>query len=543
MTKAGAPYPHALGRRPARARQWAALAILGTALVAGCEPAAPPIGTQGHVTGYFGGAAGDEPNAVLAARDVLSAGGTAGDAATAYAFTLATTLPSRASLGGGGVCVLHIPKPFSTEMLDFMPRPPAAPAAPGKTQVAVPGMVRGLYELHARYGRLRWAELVFPAERLARFGVNISRAFATDLAAGTAAAQKGATARALFLGKDGKPLREGASLVQLDLAATLSHIRTDGPAAIYFGDGANRYAAGADAIGGTMTAKDLRDYKPVWRPTIKVSVGEHTGHFAGAPATGGRLAAALWAVLGAGGRWEDTPPADRPHLLAEAMARIEAAGLPNVDATGHFPSGWADRVMAGYDPAHHHRPPGRHVAAPFDQGRSTGFVAVDKDGGAVACALTTGPLFGTGRVVGDTGIVAAAVPGPGARMALAPVVIANPNSKQTFAAMTGSGDPAAPAALTGVMLRAFEDKTPLRAAIAAPRVDALPRLDAVLVESSDEAAARTLAAQGHRVGRVKALARVNAMYCSDGVVRDPASCALDTDPRGDGLAAGARPEQ
>ncbi len=544
MRKAATPYPPILGRPRARGRQWALWTLAAALALAGCDSAAPPIGTEGHVAGFYGGVAGDEPNAVLAAQRVLSAGGTAADAATAYAFTLAVALPSRASLGGGGVCVVHVPKPkMTTETLDFLPRAPAGAAPDGGPQVAVPGMVRGLFALQARGGRLRWAELVFPAERIARFGMTVSRAFAADLTAGTAAAERGPATRAAFLDKEGAPLAEGASLAQLDLAATLGRIRTQGPAAIYGGVGAHDYVAGADAIGGAMSVEDLRDYKPVWRPTVDVPVGSHTAHFAGAPATGGEMAAALWAVLGAGGRWGDASPAERPHLLAEAMARIAAAGPPALDDKGRIPSGWADLVMQGYDPAGHAQPPGRPAVAPSDQGRSTGFVIVDNEGGAVACALTAGPLFGTGRMIANTGILAVPPPGHGATMALAPMAIVNENSKETFAAMTGAGDPAAPAALAGVMLRTIVDKRPLDAAIAAPRIDAVPGLDAVLAETGDDAAVRDLAARRHRVAPVKALARVDAMYCTDGIVRNPASCALATDPRGHGLAAGAEPER
>ncbi|TAN70519.1 MAG: gamma-glutamyltransferase, partial [Magnetospirillum sp.] len=78
-----------------------------------------PVGTVGHVRGFAGMVAADEPRAALAGRNVLSAGGTAVDAATAMYFTLAVTYPSAASLGGGGSCIVHDNGGKKTEVMEF----------------------------------------------------------------------------------------------------------------------------------------------------------------------------------------------------------------------------------------------------------------------------------------------------------------------------------------------------------------------------------------------------------------------------------------
>jgi gamma-glutamyltranspeptidase/glutathione hydrolase len=520
-------------------RQWGfglAVPVLAAALAACGDSNKAQLGEEGFVGGFYGGVAADEPRAVLVGRDVLSAGGTAGDAAVAMAFTLTATMPSRASLGGGGVCIVHEPKAMKTEALDFLPRAPAQPGSSGAPSIAVPGMARGLFALHARTGRLRWEELIAPGERLARFGVDVSRAFARDLTMAMPMLARDSGAQSIFGGPSGAPLAAGERLRQLDLAGLLGRIRAEGPGALSSGAGAQAYVAGVRALGGAITAEDLRDYRPLWQPTIKQRVGSHVGHFAPS-AVGGIAAAELWAILGDGRRYDGTRADERPHLLVEATSRSGVAPVP-LDARGRIEGAWVDRAMQGYDPT-------RHIASPTapgaasEEGQSTGFVALDRDGGAVACTLTAGKLFGADRIVPGTGVVAAVVPDAATLWSLASMIVVNENSKDSFLVLSAGSDASAPVALASVALKIVEDGDNPADAINAPRASYSAAIDATLVESSGDAIARALATRGHRIGRVNALARVNGMYCKGGVKRDPGSCSLATDPRGLGLASGA----
>ena len=182
---------------------------------------APAQGQPGFVQGFLGGVVADEPRAALAAREVLSAGGNAADAAVALGFVLSVTLPSRAGLGGGGACLAYAADKKSAnqgvpEAVLFTPVAAASLGANADRPAAVPMLARGLYLLHARYGHLPFESLIVPAEQLARFGTPASRALVRDLALVAGPLLADPNARAVF-SQGGAPLAEGQTLLQPDL--------------------------------------------------------------------------------------------------------------------------------------------------------------------------------------------------------------------------------------------------------------------------------------------------------------------------------------
>lgn len=481
--------------RPFRqcAAWFSGIAVL--ALLWGCgsgETTAVPGLSRG--THFVGGVAADEPRAVLAARDVLAAGGSAADAAVALTFTLAVTYPSRASLGGGGQCLVYAPGEEGgvVETLDFLPARSAIPAPAGGAEIAVPGTVRGMHALHARHGRLRWPRLLAPAEALARFGHPASRALARDAVAAAGGANG---AGALLASGGGAPIAEGRSLRQPALAGTLTRLRLAGPGDFHDGRLARAFAQAVTEAGGTLDTGDLRRYRPRWRGTVALPFESHELHTT--PDGAGAAVAAIRRRASAG--YGDTAEAARLSLLADAAA--EAAG-------------------------------GTPGAVP-----ATSFVAADRQGMAVVCGLTTGGLFGAGRRAPGTGIVLAAP--PERPFPFAPALLVNRINGQLFLAAGAGGGEAAPSALAATLLELLDAGRPLRAALAAPRVHAGGAAGRTVAESAVGAAARrALEARGHRLVDAPALGRVNAIHCPGGLPRNPGTCRIESDRRGFGAAAG-----
>ena len=533
-------------------RQFAAAALALLAL--GCSSDEERnLGQIGIVEGFLGGVAADEPRAALIGRDVLSAGGTAADAATAVYFALAVTLPSSASLGGGGVCLVHDTKSARTETLTFLARRPAV-VAPGTPRPnAVPGNPRGFFALHSKYGVLRWAQLVAPAENLARFGTPVSRALARELdQVGTALlAQPGN--QTLFGRPDGQGvLREGDFVTQVELAAQLSRMRSLGPGDFYVGRSARTLVDAVTQAGGSLSTEDLRSYAPTWGDTVTVPFGNETAHFASPPAAAGSVAAQMWAMLTRDDEYDDSGDDERPHLFVETALRAFADrgrwmgdDGSSLLAPGDLTSkARLDSLMATYRAD-------RHVAAAqldpapvprLENPAATSFVVVDRHGSAVACALTMNNLFGNGRVAPGTGILLAMPPGQGGRgpFSLGPMMVINEHVNEFYFAAAAAGGVAAPTALLGVAVATLVGGKPLEEAMQAPRLHHGGAPDLVYFEQGyDRDRLGALTGRGHRVGATRALGRVNAAFCSGALPLKPETCTVRTDPRGFGLAASA----
>lgn len=422
--------------------------VMAGLICAACGSDGPPEGQVGHISENFGGVVSDEPRSALVGRDILSSGGNAVDAAVATYFALAVTYPGAATIGGGGVCVVYPGGSETVDAIDFRP----GLYSEGDRAAMIPGAVRGLFALHARHGRLQWEALLLPAERMARFGNGVSRAFARQVASLPPAAFADKGVRDIFA-PDGKPVGEGAVLRQLELSTMLASIRLRGPGEFYAGDLAKTLAAGlGQSAGIDVPVSAFRSYRPKWLKTLAVDVGK-----------------------------------DELHL---PEGRIGAAAA----------EAW--RATTDKRP-----PPGGGARVSYD---SAGFVAMDLSGGAVSCVVSANGTLGAARMIGTSGIIAAAPP-KGDAFPGVPMILVNRPLRDARGAASGSGGSVSNLRAVGAAVNAFDDgMSASRAVGPAPK-------------------------PGPRVSK----GRANLISCPKGVRENPELCTFAADPAGHGLAVSA----
>ena len=406
--------PFVLAAKPARA----------------AEPG-PAWGKRGMVVTSVGPAAS-------AGREILGRGGNAVDAAIATAFAAGVAHQYSSGLGGGGFALVYMAESGEVTALDARETAPASASEalyldeqrkpiPGATlagprAVAVPGLVQGLFELHQKYGSLEWRELVKPAIRLCRDGVEIAPAERRMLTmVEPRLANFPETARIQLDRGQVPPL--GWRLRQPDLARTLEEIGARGGGALAYGPIARKIV---EATGGALTLDDLAGYAPIWRTPVRGTYRGLDVVSMPPPSSGGVL---LIEMLNALEPYDVASlglnSSEMVNLVSGAMKlafadRAEYLGDPGFSAV---PTEYLVSEAYGNELAALLRPPffllrapwnwgkpaipntRRQALAPPNDGGTTQISVVDEQGNAVSLTQTVNTLFGSLITVPGTGIV------------------------------------------------------------------------------------------------------------------------------------------
>jgi gamma-glutamyltranspeptidase / glutathione hydrolase len=512
----------------------------------------PPAADAIHaVIAEHGTVVAQEKLAARIGADVLKRGGNAIDAAVATGFAMAVTYPRAGNIGGGGFMIIHSAERREDVALDYRETAPAATtpsiflSPDGKPDIAksrdsalgigVPGTVAGLALALEKYGsgKFTLADLLQPAIDLARNGFVITDDSADTLPEWHRRLSRWPSSAKIFSRPDGTSLREGDTLVQSDLAASLSAVSAQGPRGFYEGPVAEKLVQGIRDAGGIMTLDDLKSYRAVIREPVRGSYRGYDIVSMPQPSSGGVVLLETLNIL------EGFPleamkqgSAASLHVMIEAMKRAYAdrarylgdpafvtapvatliskdyAAKQRVSIDLDRATPWTDALSA---------------TPPREGSNTTHFSVVDNFGNAVSNTYTLNFSYGVGLVADGTGVLLnnelddftsapgaanayglvgfeANLPGPGKRplSSMSPTIVLK-DDKPVL--VTGSpGGSRIISAVLQVIVNVLDYRMNVASAVAAPRLHHQWLPDEVRTERGfpDETLA-ALRAKGHRV--------------------------------------------
>lgn len=357
---------------------------------------------------------------------ILKKGGNAIDAAVAVQAVLAVVYPSAGNIGGGGFMVYR-QADDRVYTLDFRETAPLAAhekmyldaqgrvidkkSTHGVLSAGVPGSVAGMWEMHRLYGHLSWESLFERAIELAHDGFQLTAKEALKLKNIQGDLVKyNPVLPTQFINAD---WHEGDTLVQTDLAETLTRIAKLGPVDFYKGETARLLTTCMELQNGLISTTDLAAYETIWRDPLLFHFDDYTFYSMAPPSSGGIVMGQILKLVEPyKNDFSGHNSADYMHLLIEAERRA-----------------YADRAEYLGDPAFVRIPqkellhkahlttmwetfrndlatPSTTISAfPIEpeKEQTTHFSIVDAEGNAVAITTTLNGAFGSKVVVPGAG--------------------------------------------------------------------------------------------------------------------------------------------
>jgi gamma-glutamyltranspeptidase/glutathione hydrolase len=510
-------------------------------------------------------------------------GGNIIDAFVAASFAISVERPHSTGIGGGGFLLYYLKEENRVYAFDFRESAPLAAkrnmylTKDGKTQpllsqegalaVANPGLVKGLYEIHQRFGKLSWSETIEPAIKLAREGFPLYDQLQEALEYKKNNLLIDPEARKTFYSQNGKVPLLGSLVIQENLAKTLEIISKKGSDGFYRGKVADAIVKTVRKKRGILSHKDLRTYKVIERTPV-------TGMYKGLkiysfppPSSGGIHVIQILKMLEAHNLKKMGPQsADAVHLTAGAMQRafldrasylgdpdfhpvpskelLDENYLANLSKAINAPMAVKDTEL-------------KPVPLPYESDDTTHFTIADREGNLVASTQTINGWFGSGVMAQGTGIILnnemddfaqkigaqnlfGAVGGqnnlvePRKRplSSMSPTIITK--GDEPFMAL---GSPSGTRIITCVaqtILNAVEFEMPLYEAVAATRIHQQWRPDKLQIEAPflKPEVEKELKKRGHDIVHKKLGCSIQA------IKKDKDKWHGVSDPRGEGLALG-----
>lgn len=435
--------------------------------------------------------AASTPFAAAAGAKMLAMGGNAVDAAAAAAFALMVTDPPMTSLGGRSQTVIALAdgRVFGVDGATQAPASVTPLEDPkqlrtGYQLVPVPGNPAALAHAVVSYGKLKLAQVIEPAMRLAEDGFAVTPQVAAIWTSERKKLAANPGAAANYLKPDGSPYLAGETFRHPRLAALLRRLAAEGPESFYRGATGERIAADVSAHRGFVQLSDLAAYKPGPGQIVKadyrgyeiLSMGRHgwgntmgemlqiLSHF---PVSKGAPAATDVELLA---RVIAQSLDDRPQFLG--TLRPKPNGLPLDQLSDKkFAAQRAREIRARMG-----KPLASAGALAKEDHDTTHLSVIDAAGNAVALTTSIGPRFGSGVATPDLGFLygysynmrSAPVAGTRDLTEMSPTIVRK-NGK-VILAIGAAGSERIPAAILQTMSYFLDRAYSLADALAAPRV-------------------------------------------------------------------------
>jgi gamma-glutamyltranspeptidase/glutathione hydrolase len=386
--------------------------IFDEALRLGDAQAAPP---RDPVYGKLAVAATAHPLVSMTALEVIRGGGNAVDAAIAGGAVLMVVEP-RNGHPGGDLFMLVDDGEAEVVALNGSGAAPAAATFEryrklgeipehGILTAAVPGVIAGWKDAHARWGSQPLAELLAPAIAAAREGIPVTPRLHALLQSDAATYAQYPSSARVFL-PNGKVPPIGATLAQPLLARTLDRLANDGFDDFYCGSLARELVAFSQGSGGLFSTEDFARHRSEIREPV--SIRYRSFEICEQPPVSQGIVVLLALRILEHFDLARYPheSAERIHLLAEAYAlayeeRLRSLGDPRFvefDERAFLSDELAARLASRIDPQR-----SLQTAAPAQAHPDTTFAAYAA--GRMTVSYIHSLYSGSGVVMGETGVL------------------------------------------------------------------------------------------------------------------------------------------
>jgi gamma-glutamyltranspeptidase / glutathione hydrolase len=374
--------------------------------------------------------AAGHPLTAEAGAQILREGGNAFDAAVCAVLSSLTVESQLTGLGAGGFLLAH-PAGGEDRLLDFFVEVGGSGIDParrgelvavdilfdetlqrfniGPASCGVPGVPAGMWEAARRFGSMPFSELVKPAVRYAREGIEVSAMQAYMFRVLEPILTHYPETRVLYA-PEGRLLGEGETFRFPELGDALERLAAEGPACIYEGDGVDKVCDWVCSRGGTLSREDFAAYRVVDREPVEATYRGRDVLTNPPPSSGGILIAYAFDLLERAGEPLPLDDPDGLALLAEVMEEAQRTRTERFHRQLHEP-GFAERFLSGghLDQAReqivkrleaHDRAPS--AATESGSGSTTHISVVDAEGNAAAVTCSNGT--GSGVLPPGTGM-------------------------------------------------------------------------------------------------------------------------------------------